>query len=221
MADKEIGDMSLEELRDYIRNNPFLRSNKWGEILAGKSASIEKRISKIEEEQKKNKLVLGDEEVKKIVGERYRELVEIQIKEAIKGKKGVVHTINKVIGYATGGLGLLVILSVLGLGIYFTNRTTTGNIIGYQNKVKSLEGQIKKEGAEIKKYSDRADSIEEAQKNYDQLKTRLGSYDITIPELRNAYDKQKQDCDQKFDELEKKIIENEKSIERKIKANSE
>lgn len=187
MENKDINDMSLEELRDFIKSSPFVSAFKWGGVLANKSINIEKRISKVEEEQKKTKLVLGDEEVKKIVDNRYKELVDDRINEKISGRKGVLHTVRRYFGFTTAGLIVVVAVALLAYNSYIKNRTTAGKIITYQNKVVGIEKKLE-EYPKKKDFDDFKSNSENSQKSLEeQLKKFL---DSQITELKSSYDKQ-------------------------------
>ena len=221
MAEEEFKPKSVEEYIKTWNEHP----SKYGKRLAEGLVNLEKIVSKISKEQKSTKVVIEDEEIKRIVGERYKELIDQELAQAIKGKGGVIHSLRKYFGLTTAGFFVAVAMAGSVSLIYLKNKTTTGNIMRIENNVKRIKSGNEKLSSDFKKYIEdnngKIKSLEEQtnsklqdyEKTISALKTSNEEYQKGMNELKN----QNQNYDKKFDELENKVSGTESRLNRMIK----
>ena len=218
MAEEEFKPKNVEE---YIKS-PFEHPSKPLKRLAEGQVSLEKRVSEIEGKQEDTKLILGDEEIKKIVENRYKEIVN---KEVDKAKKGAVHLIRKYLGLTTAGFFVVLALAGSVSLIYLKNKTTTGNIMNIENSIKKTKAENEKLSSDFKKYT--GENNGKIKNLEEQMNSKLQDYEKTISALKtsneeyqkgmNELKNQNQNYDKKFDELENKVSGTESRLNRMIK----
>ena len=209
MAEEELKPKSM---RDYIIS-PYEHHSKPLNRLAEGLVSLEKILLKISKEQKNTKVLIEDEEIKKIVGERYKELIDQELTQAIKGKGGVMPSLRKYLGFTTAGFFVVLALAGGFSFVYLKNKTTTGNIMNIENSINKIKSGNEKLSSDFKEYSEdnngKIKNLEEQmnskQQDYEKainnLKTSNEEYKKELDEL----EKQNQNYDRRFDELENKV----------------
>lgn len=221
MAEEEFKPRKVE---DYIKSE-FEHYSKSGKRLAEGLVNLEKIVSKITKEQKSTKVLIEDEEIKKIVGERYKELIDQELTQAIRGKGGVMPSLRKYLGLTTAGFFVILALAGGVSLVYLKNKTATGNIMNIENSIKQIKNENEKLSSDFKKYiKDNNGKIKDLE---EQTNSKLGDYEKAISTLKTSNEeyqkelgelkKQSQNYDKKFDELENKVSGTESKLNNLIK----